>query len=87
MRSLQTAQTIRRLAGEIGVQRLGVVINKVPDGLDVDRLIPHLDGLPLLGTLSLDPEVARADLEGKSPYTGVSPQCGQVDAILEAVLG
>ncbi len=85
-RSVQTAGTIRRLASEIGIPRVGVVINKVPEGLDLSPLESRLDGLPLLGTLSLDPQVARADLEGRSPYTGEEPQVSEVRTILDAVL-
>ncbi|NIA12451.1 MAG: AAA family ATPase [Nitrospiraceae bacterium] len=84
-RSLQTAQTIRRLAGEIHVPRLGVVVNKIPPGLDINRITPYLDGLPLLGTLSLDPDIAEADLEGQSPLTGTDRQTQEVRAILDAL--
>ena len=85
-RSVQTARTIRRLAGEIHIPRLGVVINKVPPGMDLEPLMPHLEGLPVLGRLSLDPQVARADLEGRSPFTGQEPQVSEVRAILDAIL-
>jgi len=84
-RSTQTAQTIHRLAREIHIPRFGVVINKVPAGLDLDLLTPHLGDLPLLGTMSLDPDVARADIEGASPFTGQDPQATEIRRILEAM--
>jgi CO dehydrogenase maturation factor len=80
--SLQTAQTIRRLAAEIHIPHLGVVINKVDPGVDLDQVIAHLAGLPVLGTLSHDPQIAQADRDGRSPYTGKEPQAGEVQAIL-----
>ena len=84
-RSIQTAQTIRRLAEEIKIPRLGVVINKVTPGMDLSPLTEHLDGLPLLGTLSLDPAIARADFDGRSPYKGDEMQAQEVQAILNAI--
>jgi CO dehydrogenase maturation factor len=84
-RSIHTALTVRKLAEEIRIPRLGVVVNKVSKGLDLSGLTRHLDGLPLLGTLSFDPEIAQADLDGHSPYTGRDPQRAEVSAILDAV--
>jgi len=86
LQSVQTAQTIRRLANEIHIPRLGVVINKVPAGLDLAPLTSRLEDLPVLGTLSFDPQIAQADLEGHSPYTGKDPQAGEIRAILDSVL-
>ena len=86
LQSMQTAQSVRRLAAEIHIPRLGVVINKVPPEMDLALLIPHLAGLPLLGTLSFDAQIARADLEGRSPFTGRDPQAAEIRTILDNVL-
>ena len=83
--SIQTAQTIHRLASEIRIPRFGVVINKAPPDLDLDLLTSHLGDLPLLGALPHDPQIARADLEGASPYTGRDPQAAAVRAIVDAI--
>jgi len=84
-RSTQTAQTIRKLAEEIHIPRLAVVVNKVPPGMDLNLITRHLDGLPLLGALSLDPSIAQADLEGRSPFTGHDPQNTEIRTILDAI--
>jgi CO dehydrogenase maturation factor len=84
--SVQTAHTIRRLASEIHIPRLGVVVNKVPRDMDLTPLMDHLADLPLLGTLSFDPAIACADLEGHTPYTGREPQAGEVERILDCIL-
>jgi len=81
-RSVHTAQTIRKLAEDIKIPRIGVVFNKVPAGTDLEPLEALLAGLPVLGTLSLDPAVAKAELEGGTPWTGREPQRGEVRAIL-----
>jgi CO dehydrogenase maturation factor len=81
-RSLQTALTIQRLAAEIHIPRVGVVLNKVAPGTDPSHLLPGLDAFTILGSLSFDPEIARADLQGKCPYTGKEPQLSEIGAIL-----
>ena len=81
--SLQTARTIRRLAAEIRIPRVAAVINKIEPDMDLDALTARLDEIPLLGALSRDPEIARADFEGRSPYTGREPQKSEIRAILE----
>jgi len=83
--SLQTARSIRRLAGDIGVARVGAVVNKVQPGFDLNRLADQLDGTPVLGVLSFDPDIAQADWEGTSPYKGRPPQSDEIAAILRAL--
>ena len=85
-RSVHTAQTIRKLAEDINIPRIGLVFNKVPPGTDLKPLEGLLVGLPLLGTLSLDPVVARAELEGGTPWTGLEPQKSEVRTILDKII-
>ena len=85
--SIQTAQTIRRLARDIQITRLGVVLNKVTPETDVEKLIADLDGLPVLGRLSYDPRIVQADIEGASPFTGDERQSKEIHAILNSIAG
>lgn len=73
-RSLQTAMTVRRLAGDIGIPQVAAVINKVPDGVDPSRIAASLDGIPVLGVLPYDPDILRADMENRSPFNGSAAQ-------------
>lgn len=84
--SVKTARTIQKLARDIRIPRIGLVFSKVPPGTDLEPLKKELGDLPVLGTISLNPEVAKADLEGRSPYTGKDPQKSEVKTILDAVL-
>jgi CO dehydrogenase maturation factor len=68
LRSIQTAEAIRRLASDLRVPRLFLVLNKVQEEGEAEEVRKHVGDLPLLGILSYDPEIRRADLEGKSPY-------------------
>lgn len=68
MRSVQTANTIHKLATDLNVPRIYVVLNKVQSQEETEAVQKRLDGLPLLGSISYNQEIRRADLEGKSPY-------------------
>ena len=65
MRSVHTATRIRRLAGQIGIERTFVVANKLSRQDERDRLDRALSGQIILGTLPYDAELARADLEDR----------------------
>lgn len=69
-RSVETAARVSELARGMGVRNVAVVANRVKDdrqrGLVEDLLRPH--GLALLDALPEAPEVAAADLEGRSPF-------------------
>ena len=69
-RSIQTAHTIRRLANEIAIPRIGVVVNKFMPQYTIGRVAGELDGLPVLGTLPYDESIRAADVENVSPYNG-----------------
>ena len=67
-RSVQTYRNVKRLAADLGIQRVRVVANKVRDQQDEDfvrSIIPEED---LLGCIHYNTEVIDADRQGKSPY-------------------
>jgi CO dehydrogenase maturation factor len=85
-RSWQSARAIRRLAAEIGVPRVAAVLNKAEPDMDGETFRSQLDGLPLLGILSFDPTIARADREGLSPYTGLEPQATELQNLVNRLV-
>ncbi len=67
-RSVQTYQNVKRLAKDLGVQKVRVVANKIRDDRDeefIRRAIPAED---LLGCIHYNPEIMDADRNGQSPY-------------------
>lgn len=67
-RSVQTYHNVKRLASDLGVQRVRVVANKVRDDSDeayVRSVIPPED---LLGVIRYNADIIDADRQGKSPY-------------------
>ena len=67
-RSIDTAEHIRRLAGEIGLDAIAVVGNKIRSRKDQEFLQNHLSDFEFIGFLPYDDALIEADLEGVSPY-------------------
>jgi CO dehydrogenase maturation factor len=70
-RSLSTAQTINRLADDIGVKHCYVVGNKVRDQTDRDFIQHYLPDLPVIGFLSANPQAVEADMRGQAIFDAV----------------
>ncbi|OPY00611.1 MAG: Light-independent protochlorophyllide reductase iron-sulfur ATP-binding protein [Syntrophorhabdus sp. PtaB.Bin047] len=84
-RSFQTARQVRRLADDIGIKKVYVVGNKIADGQDEALVRENLDGLPLLGFLSLNDRIIEADKRGVSPYDLSEKVREEVTAILDSL--
>jgi CO dehydrogenase maturation factor len=70
-RSLGTAAQIKKLANDIGLQRLYLVGNKVRNDEEAKFLEKETPGLPLLGCLPADLKVQEADRLGIPVYDHV----------------
>ncbi len=66
-RSVDTAGTIKRLAGDLGVKRILLVGNKVRDERDKEYLKKALNGFEFLGFLDYDGDIIEADLNSVCP--------------------
>jgi CO dehydrogenase maturation factor len=90
MRSVQTADRIRRLARDIGVRRALVVANRVAEAHEREALCRALEGQTILGMLPYCAELARADLEGRPvdlEEGAFGDAIGRVGEALEKELG
>ncbi|MBS3757115.1 MAG: AAA family ATPase [Desulfobacterales bacterium] len=67
-RSIDTATHIRSLAGEIGLDAISLVGNKIRSKKDEDYLKTYLPDFDFLGFLPYDDPLIEADLNGISPY-------------------
>jgi len=65
-RSLETAQTIKGLAQDLGLQNIAVVGNKVRSPADKQFLISSLPGFEFLGFIPYDQAIINADLANRS---------------------
>jgi CO dehydrogenase maturation factor len=78
-RSIETAQHVKQLARDLGLQKVVVVGNKIRSAADREFLEKHLPDLPILGFLPFDERIIQADLQGRPPYE-LSPQMMQAAA-------
>jgi len=67
-RSLDTADTVRRLAGDLKLKNLAVVGNKVRHEKDAEFIRRGLSGFEILGHIPYSDDVVEADLTGKAVY-------------------
>jgi len=84
MRSVQTAERVVSLAGDIGIERVYVVLNKVSEERQRKSLERALKGRAILGVLPLSEVLARADLDGK-PVDGALEEGQAFAAAIDAV--
>ncbi len=67
-RSIQTASQIYKLANDIGIKNVYVVGSKVKDKEDIGFLRSQLKDFEVIGAVSLNDDVKKADLQGVSAY-------------------
>ncbi|MGQ9584350.1 MAG: ATP-binding protein [Anaerolineae bacterium] len=84
-RSIQTAETVVRLARDIGLQRVYAVGNKVRSPHDADFIQKHLRGIPLLGLLPMTERAIEADLKGLAIYDAAPDLVEGAAQILETL--
>jgi CO dehydrogenase maturation factor len=72
-RSIETAQTILKLAQDLGVENLAAVGNKIRSEADRDFIRKSLPGIEILGFISYNTAITEADLADKSLFDA-SPQ-------------
>ena len=82
-RSIDTAEHIRRLASEIGLNSIAVVGNKIRGAKDSEFLQKHLADFEFLGFLPYDEALIEADLAGISPFEVESPSKAKVGSMID----
>ena len=80
-RSIQTAQQVKRLAGDLGISRVYVVGNKVRDDGDRKYIKDSLPDTEVLGFMSYNREVIEADLRGVEVFDNCPGLVVEVEAI------
>ncbi|MHC4199785.1 MAG: ATP-binding protein [Planctomycetota bacterium] len=89
MRSVRTAERVGKLAADIGVKNVYVVVNRISDDGERDvierALEKALEGRKVLGVLPVSKALARADLEGRSVDVDDPAFVGAVDRVGEAL--
>lgn len=67
LRSIQTAETVKRMAKDLGIKTLFVVINKFKNSEEIKLVKDRLKDLKVLGELPYSEKVRESDLKNFSP--------------------
>ncbi len=67
-RSIQTAEAVKRLAGELGIKRVFLVANKVRKAEDVEFITGKLSDIEFLGKISFSDNIMESDIQGVPSY-------------------
>ncbi|RJP23015.1 MAG: carbon monoxide dehydrogenase [Candidatus Abyssobacteria bacterium SURF_5] len=68
LRSIETARSIIKLASDLGIQAMRLVMNKVVDEADAQLLRKNFPDNQILGYISYDRNLMTFDREGKAAY-------------------
>jgi len=68
IRSIQTAYNIKKLAGDIGINKIFIVGNKIFEEKDKEFIKENLSDFDILGFISFNENIVKADRENKAPY-------------------
>jgi CO dehydrogenase maturation factor len=66
-RSIQTAEAVKKMAGDLGIKSLYVVINKIGSQDEKELLLESLKGFDIIGELPYSRKVRESDLKNYSP--------------------
>ncbi len=85
-RSIETAQTINKLAEDIGLRSVAVVGNKVRNQLDRDFIASSLPGAEFIGFIPYDQAIVEADLANHLPFGASAGIDNEVKSIYDKLL-
>ncbi len=84
-RSIQTAETIKKLASGLGVKKVFTVANKVRGDADIEFIRDSIGAIDLIGSIAFAPEIMEADMRGVPPHTASSHAEREAAAILSSI--
>ena len=85
-RSLETAQTIKTLAQDLGLKNIAVVGNKIRSEADREFIGTNLPGIEILGFIDYDPAINDADLANRSIFTASPSTVKAVENIFHKLI-
>lgn len=68
IRSIQTYKYVKKLAKDIGIEKIFVVANKIKNEDDEDYIMKDIDKEVYLGSMHYSEDVGNSDRVNKSPY-------------------
>ena len=84
-RSIQTAETVWKLASGLGVKNVFIVANKIRGDADIEFIRDSIGTMDLIGSIGFAPEIMEADMRGVPPHTASSRAEMEAAAILRSI--
>lgn len=85
-RSIQTAQAVKKLAGDIGIKNIFLVLSKIRDDTEEETLREQLPDLPVIGIVHDHQSIRSSDLSGGSAYDIDAAFRSELDAIYSKLI-
>jgi CO dehydrogenase maturation factor len=85
-RSIETAETISKLAKDLGLESIAVVGNKIRSEADKEFIRSSLPGIEILGFISYDPAINEADLGNQPLFTSCPQTAKEVRKIYDKLM-
>jgi CO dehydrogenase maturation factor len=85
-RSLETAQTIKALAEDLGLRHIAVVGNKITSEADKAFIKSNLPDIEILGFINYDPAINDADHANRSLFTASPQTAKEVRSIYDKLM-
>jgi len=82
-RSIQTAEAIRDLARDLGIEKCYVVGSKTTSNADRQFIIDSMPDFQILGFISYSPKIMEADLKGVSVFDAAPEAVAEAKGIKE----
>jgi CO dehydrogenase maturation factor len=92
LRSIQTAESINKLASDIGVKNIFIILNKVKDIEEVEMIrqnlnTPGLSNIKFLGFLKESGKIRKADLTGRTFFDADEDFMNNLDELRKKIEG
>lgn len=84
-RSVEAAHTIRDLAADLGIRRIGVVGNKVSTDRQREFIEDSADGMEILGLVSMNERIQETDISGEPVFSDNPQLIEEVNRIRAAI--
>ena len=85
-RSLETAETISKLAKDLGLNNIAIVGNKIRSDSDKEFITSNLPGIEVLGFIPYDRSITEADLANQPLFTASAQTVKEVKSIYDKLI-
>jgi len=81
LRSIQTANTVKKMSEDLGIKKLYIVVNKVKSEEEEKLIRENLEGFKVLGIMPYSDSVRESDLKNYSPCDSDSNFAAKIEEI------